>query len=131
MSKKKALVIDDSTATRFILSKMLTELGYQSVQAKDGKDALERIAEHPDVQVALVDWNMPVMNGLEFIQSMRKDSKYQAVKVLMVTTETEMMQVVRALDAGADEYIMKPFTKEIVADKMRLMGLDAETAASS
>jgi two-component system chemotaxis response regulator CheY len=66
------------------------------------------------------------MNGLEFITELRKESRYAALKVIMVTTETEMMQVVRALEAGANEYLMKPFTKEMIADKMTLLGVGAD-----
>ncbi len=122
---QKALVIDDSSATRFILCKMLKELGYESVQAADGKQALECLKANPDVTVALVDWNMPEMNGYEFVQAVRGDRQYDALKLMMVTTETEMMQVVRAIEAGANEYVMKPFTKEIVQDKFRIMGLSS------
>ena len=122
---QKALVIDDSSATRFILCKMLKELGYESVQAADGKQALECLKANPDVTVALVDWNMPEMTGYEFVQAVRGDRQYDALKLMMVTTETEMMQVVRAIEAGANEYVMKPFTKEIVQDKFRIMGLSS------
>lgn len=121
---RKALVVDDSAATRFILSKMLKELGFESVQAAHGKEALTRLGDHGDCELALVDWNMPEMNGLEFIQALRTNHAYDNLKVVMVTTETEMMQVVRALEAGANEYIMKPFTKEMVADKMQILGVE-------
>jgi two-component system chemotaxis response regulator CheY len=123
---RKALIVDDSTATRFILAKMLREIGYESVQAGDGKQALTCLHNNGDVSLALVDWNMPIMNGLEFITELRKESRYAALKVIMVTTETEMMQVVRALEAGANEYLMKPFTKEMIADKMTLLGVGAD-----
>jgi len=120
---QKALIVDDSTATRFILSKMLREIGFDSVQAADGKLALETLQSNKDAIVALVDWNMPVMNGLELITELRKNTTYSNLKIIMVTTETEMIQVVRAIEAGANEYLMKPFTKDMVVDKLKLMGL--------
>lgn len=123
---KKALVVDDSAATRFILSKMVRELGFEPVQAADGKLALTALAQHPDVAFALVDWNMPEMNGLELVQAMRSDERYSQVKIVMATTETEMTQVVRAIEAGANEYIMKPFTREVVLDKLKLVGIPLE-----
>lgn len=122
----KALIVDDSTATRFILAKMLREIGYDSVQAEDGQKALDALKANESVSFALVDWNMPVMNGLEFITELRKNPQYSAMKVVMVTTETEMMQVVRAIEAGANEYLMKPFTKDMVVDKLKIMGLGEE-----
>jgi two-component system chemotaxis response regulator CheY len=118
----KALIIDDSTATRFILAKMLKELGFETLEAADGSAALSQLEVHPDTHVALVDWNMPVMNGIEFVAAARKDSRFSNTKLLMVTTETEMMNVVRALEAGANEYIMKPFTKEVVEQKLKILG---------
>ncbi|MCC7010696.1 MAG: response regulator [Acidobacteria bacterium] len=116
-----ALVVDDSRAMRLILGRMLTELGFGVTEAVHGKDALARL--QPSTDLVLVDWNMPEMNGLEFIQALRRDHRYAATKVMMVTTETEMTQVSTALEAGAQEYVMKPFTREVIADKLRVMGL--------
>ena len=73
--------------------------------------------------VALVDWNMPEMNGYDFLCAARKDSKYDDMRIMMVTTETEMEQMVKAISAGANEYVMKPFTKEIILGKLDLLGL--------
>ena len=119
----KAMIIDDSRTIRMILAKTLGELGYEVCQAANGKEALavaER--EHGSISVMLVDWNMPEMNGLEFVKHIRSDDRFSAVPLMMVTTETEMDQMMTALAAGANEYVMKPFTKEIIADKLRLMG---------
>ena len=77
----------------------------------------------PPAEVVLVDWNMPVMNGLEFVNQVRADSRWQDVKLMMVTSVTEADQMVKALTAGADEYIMKPVTKEVLHDKLRLLGI--------
>ena len=75
------------------------------------------------VDLALVDWNMPEMNGLELVQAVRKDDRLSALRLMMVTTETEMQQIGRAMEAGANEYIMKPFTEEIVRDKILEAGV--------
>lgn len=116
-----AMVVDDSRAVRMILSRNLAELGYDVCAAADGAEALALL--RAEMTVVLVDWNMPHMNGLEFLQKLRADTRYASVKVMMVTTETEVGQMVKALAAGANEYVMKPFTKEILADKLRMLGL--------
>lgn len=119
-----AMVIDDSRAMRMILSGTLRELGYEVCTANNGQGALQYLeAEKPDLQFMLVDWNMPVVNGLEFVRRVREMERYRSVPLMMVTTETEVTQIVTALEAGANEYVMKPFTPEIIADKLRLMGL--------
>ena len=122
----RALVIDDSRTTRAIIRKTLTELGIEVVEAGDGREGLERLRRAPDVELVLVDWNMPVMNGLDFIKAVRSDRSYDPVRVMMVTTETEQEQVVRALEAGANEYLMKPFTKDILVAKLSLLDVITE-----
>jgi two-component system chemotaxis response regulator CheY len=119
-----AIVIDDSSAMRMILKRIVTDLGFDVVQAVHGRDALDKMdaAEHP-FDVALIDWNMPEMNGLEFIQAVRSDPRYGRLTLLMVTTESEQSQVVRALAAGAHEYLIKPFTPDAVAEKLEILGL--------
>jgi two-component system chemotaxis response regulator CheY len=120
----KALVVDDSRAIRMILSKTLTESGFDVAQAPDGRQALKTMErEGGSIHLVLVDWNMPEMSGLEFVQWVRTRSAFDHVRLVMVTTETEMEQMARALEAGADEYVMKPFTKEVVQDKLRLLGV--------
>lgn len=119
----QALVVDDSKAVRMIVSRQLVEMGYQVASAGDGAEALPLL--HESISLVLVDWNMPRLNGLEFVKRLRADPRYASVKVVMVTTETEVEQMVKALEAGADEYVMKPFTKEILADKLRMLGLIA------
>ncbi|MGA1191553.1 MAG: response regulator [Bdellovibrionota bacterium] len=120
----KALVVDDSSATRFIISRMLREIGCSVVEAENGEVALEVLGQNQDATFALVDWNMPVMNGFDLVQAIRQQSSYDDVKVMMVTTETEMTQVVKAIEAGANEYLMKPFTKEMLLDKIALLGIE-------
>ena len=119
-----ALIIDDSRAMRRILRTVVEPLGFRILEAGDGREGLDRLEEHyPDVELTLVDWNMPVMNGLEFVKTVRADNQYQQMKIAMVTTETEPAQMTRALMAGVDEYVMKPFTSEILMEKLRLMGV--------
>jgi len=121
----KAMVIDDSKAIRTILSRTLAEVGYDVCQAANGLEALSVLEETDGVSLILVDWNMPQMNGLEFVKQIRSDPQYASVLLMMVTTETEIDQMVAALDAGANEYVMKPFTKEILLEKLQLTGAHA------
>ena len=122
----KALVIDDSRAMRMIVSKLLVKAGFEVTQAANGREGLEAMEAHSGAfEIALVDWNMPDVNGLEFVERVRARPEWARVRLMMVTTETEMEQVSRALAAGADEYVMKPFTEEALADKVRLLGMPA------
>lgn len=119
----KAMVIDDSRSIRMILGKMLTEMGYEVSQAANGKEALAAVEQEAEpLSLVLVDWNMPEMNGLEFIKNFRANARFSSVPLLMVTTETEIEQVQNALAAGANEYVMKPFTKEVISEKLRMIG---------
>ena len=119
----RALIIDDSKAMRSILSRMLQGLGFEVLEASNGREGLQRLQSSGNVDLALVDWNMPEMNGLDFIRSVRAEQSYDGVLLMMVTTETEMEQVVRALAAGANEYVMKPFTREIILEKLQIFGM--------
>ena len=120
----QALVIDDSRAMRLILGRMLRELGLDVAEATNGLDGLEQLDGGLTPTLVLVDWNMPEMTGIEFVEAVRRPPYSSPAKVVMVTTETEVPQVVRALEAGADEYVMKPFTKESICEKLQLLGLD-------
>jgi two-component system chemotaxis response regulator CheY len=120
-----ALVVDDSRATRAILRRMMTDLGYEVVEAGDGVEALGVLKSGQPFDVALFDWNMPVMNGYDLLTAVRGDEGYRDMKIMMVTTETEMEQMGKALGAGANEYVMKPFTKDVISDKLALLGLAA------
>jgi two-component system chemotaxis response regulator CheY len=119
-----ALIIDDSKAIRLILRRMLTDLGVETTEAGDGGEALGLIDAGLRPDLVLVDWNMPVLSGLEFIEQVRQPPRSSSAKIVMVTTETEVPQVVRALSAGADEYVMKPFTADAILDKLRLLGFE-------
>jgi two-component system chemotaxis response regulator CheY len=118
----QALVIDDSRAVRLLVGKILREQGYDVVAAGHGQEGLERLQENSGIRLVLVDWNMPVMDGLEFIQAVRKVRTWDGVRLVMVTTETESEQVQRAITAGANEYVMKPFTAEVLIAKLSLLG---------
>lgn len=107
-----------------MLKRMFADLGFEVLEAGHGLEALERLKEADKVDLALVDWNMPEMNGYDFVCEVRKDKTYDDLRMMMVTTETEMSQVVKALEAGANEYVMKPFTKEVILEKLNLIGLD-------
>lgn len=120
----KVLIVDDSTAARFIIRRIVEELGHEVLEAKDGIEALQQLRANNTIELALVDWNMPEKNGLEVVVEMKEDPTLKDVKIMMVTTETEMMQVVRAIEAGANEYLMKPFSKEMLLDKLQLLGYD-------
>ncbi len=122
----RALVVDDSRSMRMILAHILGQLGYQVDQAGNGRQALEVLdRERNEISLVLVDWNMPEMNGLDFLRALRANPGYAQVTVVMVTTETQASQMIAALEAGANEYIMKPFTPEVISEKLRLLGLAA------
>jgi two-component system chemotaxis response regulator CheY len=117
----RALVIDDSRAVRKILRQFLEEEGYEVHEAADGMEALAQVHEHGSFEIALVDWNMPHISGYEFVRAIRAREHYQGMMLMMVTTETDFERVKAALEAGADEYVMKPFTKEMIQEKLRLL----------
>jgi two-component system chemotaxis response regulator CheY len=118
----QALVIDDSRAVRMLVGDILREQGFEVIDAAHGQDGLEKLRANPHINLVLVDWNMPVMDGLDFIKAVRADKAFDAVQIVMVTTETESEQLQRAITAGANEYVMKPFTREVLVAKLSLLG---------
>jgi two-component system chemotaxis response regulator CheY len=118
----RALIVDDSRFVRGFLRGLLIEHGIDCEEAADGQAGIDRLHAGMPFDIALVDWNMPVMNGLEMLQQMRADG-FTEVKVMMVTTEAENEFIIRALDAGADEYLMKPFDDEALMEKLAMLGL--------
>lgn len=124
----RALVIDDSRAMRSILKAILTDLDFEVVEVSDGHQAISLLNEDRTFDIALVDWNLPVMNGLEIVTEVRKDPDLAGMRMLMVTTETEFERVTQALQAGADEYIMKPFDRDMLLDKLVILGIPVEAA---
>jgi two-component system chemotaxis response regulator CheY len=121
----RALIVDDSRAIRGLIKRSLIECGFDDfVEAGDGQEALGALVSGPIPEAAFVDWNMPVMNGLEFVQAVRSDDIYDCMAVVMVTSETAIEQVEEALEAGADEYVMKPFTAEVLEEKLALVRMN-------
>jgi two-component system chemotaxis response regulator CheY len=120
-----ALVVDDSNTIRKILTLYLQKLGYDVTAAVNGRDGLDCLKGMDKADVVLVDWNMPEMDGISFLRAVRADAEYDALPVMMVTTNAEMSNVSQALDAGANEYIMKPFTADMIREKLELLGLQS------
>jgi two-component system chemotaxis response regulator CheY len=106
-----------------IIGRILREIGFEVVEASNGQEALSRLEADGCAELALVDWNMPEMTGIEFVRAVRAEPAYAEMKLMMVTTESEAEQVTAALEAGADEYAMKPFTKEVIQEKLALLGI--------
>jgi two-component system chemotaxis response regulator CheY len=121
----RALIIDDSRAMRALLGRMMGELGFETADAANGREGLEYLRTNGVPDLVLVDWNMPEMNGFEFVQVVRKNHDWDGMRVVMVTTETEMSRVVEALSLGLDAYVMKPFTKDSVVEQLERIGLAA------
>ncbi|HEY8532289.1 MAG TPA: response regulator [Micromonospora sp.] len=119
-----AIVIDDSRAMRLILRRILGQIGFEVVEAEDGQAALDLLGGmEKKPELALIDWNMPNMNGLEFVTAARNSPDLREMTLVMVTTESEQSQIVRALAAGAHEYVIKPFTSGAIVEKLALLGL--------
>ena len=115
----KVLVVDDSLTMRKILVKCLASMGHENVvQAVDGQDALNKCAENPDIELILADWNMPEKTGIEFLVEFRADSKNKDVPFIMVTTEAEKTNIVQAIQAGANNYVLKPFEQAVLKEKI-------------
>ena len=119
----RALVIDDSRAMRRIVSAALEGFGYETRQAAHGQEALDVLHEGYLPDLCTIDWNMPVMDGLQFVAAVRSNPAWRALTLMMVTSESEQSQIVRALAAGAHEYVIKPFTADALSDKLALLGL--------
>jgi two-component system chemotaxis response regulator CheY len=119
----RALVIDDSRAMRMLLKRELVALGFEVSEAGDGNEALTRLAELGPVDVVLVDWTMPGMDGMTFVHQIRSDPAYEEMRVVMITSESDPAQIFHALMAGVDEYATKPITREALSEKLGLVGL--------
>ena len=119
---RTCLVVDDSRVIRKVARRIVEELGFEAAEAADGLEALAWCRAQMPTAI-LVDWNMPVMNGLEFVQAARKQPGLNSMRIMMVTTETQPEHVAKALAAGASEYLMKPFSSEAVAEKLAMMGI--------
>ena len=121
-----ALIIDDSRTMRSILRRIVTELGFEVTEAGNGQEALDHLENGLMPELCLIDWNMPLMDGYTFVTRVRADQRWRGITLMMVTTESEHGQIVRALAAGAHEYVIKPFTADAIVDKLELLGLAAQ-----
>ncbi len=125
----RALVVDDSAVMRRILKRMLEKLEFEIAEAPNGQIALECLTSDEPFNLVLVDWNMPVMNGIEFVTAARALSEHDDVRILLVTSQSEIESVQEAVAAGADEYLMKPFTEDSLLWKLNSLGItDAKEA---
>jgi len=119
---KSCLVVDDSRVVRKVARRIVEDLGFACSEAEDGQKAYEACqGAMPDA--ILLDWNMPVMSGIEFLEKLRQMSNGGLPKVIFCTTENDMNHIQRAIQAGANEYIMKPFDSEIIQSKFTQIGL--------
>ena len=114
----KVLVVDDSAIMRKVITQILEMLGHDSVPAANGLDAFERLKEHEDVRLILLDWNMPEMNGIEFLREIKTRPGLSEIPVIMLTTESERRKMIEAIEAGAKHYLTKPFQPETLATKI-------------
>jgi len=121
-TKMQAMVVDDSKAMRMILKRILSELGFEGCEAADGAQALDQLRGGSHADLALVDWHMPNMTGLELVQALRTDPAWDALRIVMVTSETDAGHMASALAAGANEDIMKPFDSMVVLGKLEMLG---------
>ncbi len=120
----KALLVDDSSVARAMLGRALTSLGFEVCEATSGNEALLKLEEHTEPpDVALIDWNMPGMSGLQLVEEVRRLEGLEKLQIVMVTMETEMERVAKALEAGADEFVMKPFSAGDLVEKFKQLGL--------
>jgi two-component system, chemotaxis family, chemotaxis protein CheY len=114
----KVLVVDDSAIMRKVIEQILEMLGHEAVPAANGVEAFERLKEHDDVQLILLDWNMPEMNGIEFLRAVKERPALAKIPVIMLTTESERRKMIEAIEAGAKHYLTKPFQPETLATKI-------------
>jgi two-component system chemotaxis response regulator CheY len=118
----RALVIDDSAVTRGIIKQILSPLGFEVFEAGDGREGLDRVRDIGALDLILLDWNMPGMDGIEFLRILRARTALAGLPVMMVSSNNEAANIAASLDAGANEYIMKPFTEDVIRAKLELLG---------
>jgi two-component system chemotaxis response regulator CheY len=118
-----AMVVDDSRSMRLTLALYMTGFGFDVIEAGDGADALAKLDAGARPDVVFVDWNMPTMDGLTFIKQCRANQEYQDIVLMMLTTESSISRISQALAAGAHEYVIKPFTKDVIAEKLKILGV--------
>lgn len=118
----RALIVDDSRFVRSFLRGLLEDKGIECAEASDGQAGMDQLNSGLPFDLVLIDWNMPVMNGLDMLKHLRTEG-FDNLRVMMVTTEAENDFILRALDVGADEYLMKPFDDEALSEKLAMLGL--------
>jgi two-component system, chemotaxis family, chemotaxis protein CheY len=115
----KLLVVDDSSTMRRIINNTLARLGYENIlEGEDGVQGWTVLNDNPDIEMLITDWNMPEMNGLELVKKVRKDPRFIDLPIIMVTTEGGKTEVITALKAGVNNYIVKPFTPQVLKEKL-------------
>jgi two-component system, chemotaxis family, chemotaxis protein CheY len=114
----KALVIDDSRAMRTVIGRALKAAGFEVVEARTGKEGLQRVGSGDALDLVIVDWNMPEMNGIDFVRAVRSRRELDAIRIMMVTAETEPARIADARALGVDEYLLKPFTQDLFLQKL-------------
>jgi two-component system chemotaxis response regulator CheY len=115
----KILVVDDSSTMRRIIKNTLVRIGHSDLlEAEDGAVAWDVMSKNPDIEMLITDWNMPEMNGLQLVQKVRAEEKYADMPIIMVTTEGGKTEVITALKAGVNNYIVKPFTPQVLQEKL-------------
>jgi two-component system chemotaxis response regulator CheY len=120
----KVLIIDDSRAMRTIIGQILKGIGsIEIAEAGNGLEGIQKLESGPIPELTMVDWNMPEMDGLEFVQAVRGRPEFDAMRIMMVTTETEMGRMADALAQGVNEYVMKPFSKDVIIQKFQKLHL--------
>ena len=118
----RALVLDDARAARRFLGNMLTEFGWEFLEGADGHEGLDCLNTHGRLDIAFVDLNMPGMDGLGFIREVRKRPELNAMPLIVVSTESEADRIAECLQSGANEYVMKPYTREVILEKLTIVG---------
>ena len=119
----RALVVDDSRAARMMVGNMMKQLGFEVVTADHGQDALDKLNPEAPPDAVVADWNMPVMDGVEFARALRKLEDYRGVPILMISSESDPRRVASALLAGVDEYLFKPVDTHMLHERLTLMGV--------
>ena len=123
LGSTKALIVDDCLTERSIYARMLSNIGIESLVADNGLAAMDILAEDDSISLMLVDWNMPLLDGLSLTQNIRAQNKFNQTKIIMITSRSELVDIEGALQAGVDEYIMKPITNEALKEKLTLLNI--------
>ena len=124
------LIVDDSRATRASIKRIVESLGCTVAEAGNGIEALDRLESDPAIELVLADWNMPGMDGFELVKAIRAERKWSTLPIMMVSAEVDQRQIARALMAGVDEYVMKPFDRDTLIDKLTSIGVIFSASAS-